>query len=220
MRDWRVAESLQVLLKQVNELAPNRDKSSDGSIGNSEHSARTSDHNPDDDGVVKARDITNDPAHGVDSQKMAQQIVDSRDSRVKYIISNRRIISGDAGPKPWLWRSYDGPNPHNHHFHISVKKTKAFYDSPGLWKVSLTGAADAPAPVPLLKLLHPTLRMGDSGKAVELLQGLLNKKAKSALKIDGQFGSGTKSAIVAFQKSSGIVADGVVGKYTWEALYG
>ena len=30
---WRVAKSLNVLLDQINAIAPNRDKSSDGSIG-------------------------------------------------------------------------------------------------------------------------------------------------------------------------------------------
>lgn len=29
---WRVAKSLEVLLAQINAIAPNRDKSSDGSI--------------------------------------------------------------------------------------------------------------------------------------------------------------------------------------------
>mgnify|MGYP001562524195 CR=1 FL=1 len=65
---WRVAKSLDVLLAQINALSPNRDKSSDGSIGDANHSARTSDHNPDDAGVVKARDFSNDPAHGIVSE--------------------------------------------------------------------------------------------------------------------------------------------------------
>jgi peptidoglycan hydrolase-like protein with peptidoglycan-binding domain len=36
--------------------------------------------------------------------------------------------------------------------------------------------------------------------------------------IDGKIGSGTKSAIVNFQKSKGIKADGIIGRQTWELL--
>ena len=36
--------------------------------------------------------------------------------------------------------------------------------------------------------------------------------------IDGKIGAGTKEAIVEFQKSHGLKADGVLGKKTWDAL--
>jgi len=36
--------------------------------------------------------------------------------------------------------------------------------------------------------------------------------------IDGRIGSGTKAAIVEFQKSHGLKADGVLGKKTWDEL--
>ena len=36
--------------------------------------------------------------------------------------------------------------------------------------------------------------------------------------IDGNVGSGTKKAIVQFQKDNGLKADGLVGQQTWEAL--
>jgi murein L,D-transpeptidase YcbB/YkuD len=36
--------------------------------------------------------------------------------------------------------------------------------------------------------------------------------------IDGKIGTGTKEAIVEFQKSHGLKADGVLGKKTWEEL--
>ncbi|MEO6089551.1 MAG: hypothetical protein ABIQ18_41235, partial [Umezawaea sp.] len=62
--DWRVANSLQTLLAQLNAAAPGRSKVSDGSIGDPNHQAEGSgsDHNPDAAGVVCARDFTHDPA--------------------------------------------------------------------------------------------------------------------------------------------------------------
>lgn len=52
------------------------------------------------------------------------------------------------------------------------------------------------------------------------------EKVQSALKaagvytgrVDGKIGPGTKAAIVEFQKSHGLKADGVLGKKTWEEL--
>ncbi len=117
---WRVAKSLDVLLKQVNAKWPDRSKNSDGSIGDEHHSARTSDHNPDEHGVVRAIDITHDPKGGFDSYAFADMLLKNQDGRLKYVISNRRIGSGPAADHPGIWRPYGGINPHDHHCHISV----------------------------------------------------------------------------------------------------
>ncbi len=135
MVQWRLAKSLDTLRDQVNARWPSRSKISDGSIGNAAHSARISDHNPDEHGVVHAIDVTNDPDHGLSSEKLAQALLMSRDTRIKYIISNKKIASGDEGPLPWKWRTYMGVNPHNHHCHISVKTAHADDVSP--WNFNL-----------------------------------------------------------------------------------
>jgi hypothetical protein len=111
---WRVANSLNLLLSQINEIAPNRSKISDGSIGDPAHSSRVSDHNPDANGVVRARDFTHDPANGFDCTWLANQLVTSRDPRIKYIIWNDSIWQWNG------WREYDGTNPHTKHLHLSV----------------------------------------------------------------------------------------------------
>lgn len=133
MMSWQVAKSLLRLRDQINAAVPARNKRNDGTIGDAAHSARVSDHNPDTDGYVKAMDITNDPAHGVIARHIAQAIVDSRDRRVKYIISNRQIVAGDGGPSPWRWRSYSGQNPHTEHVHVSVKKASSFFNDVRDW---------------------------------------------------------------------------------------
>lgn len=56
------------------------------------------------------------------------------------------------------------------------------------------------------------LRIGSIGRDVNDLQG------KLGIVIDGNFGHATKAAVVAFQRSHGLVADGIVGPRTWEAL--
>ncbi|ESZ76699.1 MULTISPECIES: hypothetical protein [unclassified Mesorhizobium] len=116
----RAVASLNVLLAQVNKLAPNRSKAADGWIGDAKHMARHSDHNPEPDGTVDARDITNDPSGGCDMRRVCDAIAASKDKRISYMICNGQIMSGRTGPKPWVWRKYTGANGHYHHGHISV----------------------------------------------------------------------------------------------------
>jgi hypothetical protein len=138
---WRVAKSLLALREQVNQKAPGRSKANDGTIGDAAHASRSSDHNPwvadGSVGVVTALDITHDPTHGCDAGAIAEAIRGSRDSRVKYIIWNRRISNPLPldGQPPWAWRPYNGANPHNKHCHISVKPEKSSYDSVVSWTV-------------------------------------------------------------------------------------
>lgn len=214
---WRMAKSLEVLLAQINAMSPNRDKSSDGGIGNAEHSARTSDHNPNDDGVVCARDFTHDPAHGIDSEQLAEALRVSHDTRIKYIISNRKISASYAtgGRQAWEWRPYSGANPHNHHCHVSVLGDAVHYDDTRAWlfELGVTAQHVATPAVPS----DPILRKGAKGADVVRLQVLLNSHG-ACLKEDGDFGNGTKAAVEIVQTKLGLVADGIVGKYTWEGL--
>jgi peptidoglycan hydrolase-like protein with peptidoglycan-binding domain len=40
-----------------------------------------------------------------------------------------------------------------------------------------------------------------------------------SLGVDGNFGSGTARAVIAFQQKKGLGNDGVVGRNTWAALW-
>jgi hypothetical protein len=143
---WRVAKSLLALRKEVNAMAPNRDKSSDGTIGDQRHcgGAGRSDHCPNvldgQIGVVTAMDITHDKAGGCDAQDIADTIRARRDPRVKYIIWNRQIANSSpiGNAEAWQWRPYTGSNPHNKHIHISVKPIKdgpSGYDTESSWGI-------------------------------------------------------------------------------------
>ncbi len=117
---WRVARSLDQLLAQLNALAPNRSRASDGSIGDSAHQVdgSASDHNPwYGPGIVTARDFTHDPGAGLDCNKLAAALIASRDPRIKYIIWQGRICDSRPQFWPWTWQPSAG---HYQHLHLSV----------------------------------------------------------------------------------------------------
>jgi len=67
----------------------------------------------------------------------------------------------------------------------------------------------------------PTIRKGDKGEYVKILQTQLVKRGYDIGKagIDSNFGSGTEKAVKSFQKDHPpLIVDGIVGKLTWEAL--
>lgn len=65
-----------------------------------------------------------------------------------------------------------------------------------------------------------TLKKGDEGQQVRVLQWMLNTAAKAGLKRDGVFGMVTAAAVVKFQENNGLTPDGIVGAKTWATLLG
>jgi hypothetical protein len=119
----RLSKSAIQLREQIDDAFPDRDRASDGWIGDTRHAARKSDHNPDAQGWVRAIDIDRD-LHGknrkpdvmpdlVDQIRVAAK---SGDKRIAYVIFGGKIASPR---KAWRWRPYDGINQHRHHAHIS-----------------------------------------------------------------------------------------------------
>lgn len=212
---WRLAKSLATLREQINALSPNRSKVSDGTVGDTAHSARKSDHNSDTGGVVRALDLTHDPAHGIGGRAIAEAIRAGRDGRVKYVISDGEIMSGNAGPSPWAWRKYTGSNPHRHHIHISVVAGKAGDDA-SPWVLDLS-VKPVLAAKPATKPKNPLLVNGNKGPDVGRLQTMLNAKG-ARLTIDHDFGDKTEVAVKVFQRANKLTVDGKVGPQTWDAL--
>ena len=64
----------------------------------------------------------------------------------------------------------------------------------------------------------PILKQGSSGPDVQDLQQKLKDLGFDPNGVDGNFGPGTKAAVIAFQQSKGLQADGVVGPATLAAL--
>lgn len=61
------------------------------------------------------------------------------------------------------------------------------------------------------------LKQGSKGPEVKVIQEILNRDGHG-LATDGDFGKGTKAAVIAFQKKNKLTADGVVGPQTQAAL--
>jgi len=68
------------------------------------------------------------------------------------------------------------------------------------------------------------LRLGDENDYVATLQFFLSVLSEfydtiPSVPITGYFGSLTQEAVIAFQRTAGLVADGIVGRRTWDELY-
>jgi hypothetical protein len=122
----KLCKAGQQLRLQVDDSYPDRDRTSDGWIGDVRHSARPSDHNPDAAGIVRAIDIDRDLS-GKAKPDLMPDLADQirlyakrdKSKRISYIIFAGRIASPRLG---WRWRKYSGINAHNSHLHCSFTK--------------------------------------------------------------------------------------------------
>ena len=146
---WKLCAAGQQLRLQVDDCYPDRDRTSDGWIGDTRHSARPSDHNPDYknavNGVayVRAVDFDRDLS-GKKKPDLMPDLADQLrlcakrgDKRISYIIFNGRIASSRLG---WRWRKYSGINPHIKHCHISFTKKGDSDDS--FFNIPMIGGTD------------------------------------------------------------------------------
>jgi hypothetical protein len=121
----------QQLREQIDDSFPDRDRKSDGWIGDAAHSNRKSDHNPDpSNGIVRAIDVDKDfdsrPSTGAYLADQIRQCA-KKDKRIAYVIYAGKISSAKS---LWRWRTYSGVNSHHAHIHISFSKKG---DSNGSW---------------------------------------------------------------------------------------
>lgn len=125
------------LTEEFDALGPERDTASDGSIGDSAHQSRSSNHNRDDtsgsktpqtdsDGEPDIRAIDVDKSgpwiNGFTMQKGVDLIVSrcrsGAENRLVEIIYNKRCWYASAG---WAEQAYGGDNAHTEHAHFGAK---------------------------------------------------------------------------------------------------
>lgn len=233
---WFVVPNLNELMNQLNVRFPARDKSSDGSIGDTSHQASKSSHNPDrtanseyKDGdaldEVRARDFDSDLRDplGVSAEMVVQHIVTmARAGRLpylRYIIFNKRIWEKS---NKFATRAYTGSNPHDKHFHVNSDYTQAADTATGVnWALDEIGGTTPNPPV----AGHRTLKQGDQGDDVKNVQQFFRSHFPSyryyvsylpnkLLTVDGDFGPQTTSWVKEFQRRTSLTRDGIVGPAT------
>lgn len=148
MAEWVLVPSLKSLRSEFDRIAPGRDKTSDGSIGDASHQGNVSDHNPDETGNTPDEDSDSiNEVHAIDvdadlrtdnltMEKVVQFLIsECRKSsgtdrgRLKYIIYNRRIWEGPG----WNQRTYTGSNPHTAHAHFSAEYASQYSQDESSW---------------------------------------------------------------------------------------
>jgi hypothetical protein len=129
---WILTKGLQNLRAQVDAVFPDRDRASDGTIGDKAHQAEVSGHNPDDtkgskaewngdpDSTpeVRAWDMDNDLAPGLDCQMLVDHLrsLPGLSSVIRYMIYNHKIYQASNG---WRAETYTGASAHTEHVHFS-----------------------------------------------------------------------------------------------------
>ena len=94
------------------------------------------------------------------------------------------------------------------------------YSSDYSFDESSGGGIGSPNEIPddLALTTAAVLRQGARGSDVKEVQRRLKQWGYYDGSVDGVFGTGTRSAVIRFQKKNGLTADGVVGKETFKAL--
>lgn len=95
---------------------------------------------------------------------------------------------------------------------------KAFQKAAGIPETGATDAIAWLALSPYLDYTNVQLKRGSTGMYVAILQAALINACQSPGGIDGNFGTKTQAAVVAFQKAKSLSPDGIVGPLTWAAL--
>ena len=109
-------------------------------------------------------------------------------------------------PRPrqdWLGfaRGYNGAGYATHGYH--TKLAAAF----AKWQA-----------IPDVLLTPPNIGLGARNATVKRAQTRLKKLGFDPKGIDGRFGRDTEAAAIAFQESTGLVPDGIIGPLTWADL--
>lgn len=216
---WHLSPSLAALRAEVNKRWPNRDRSSDGAIGDARHQARTNSHNParypggpsvGTPGAVHALDVT---ARGIEVGVLLDAVVG--DHRVWYVIHDGQIWSRTTN---WVPRRHLG-DPHTTHVHINLREgsqsvaVAAETDTSRWLSGSGTRGTTASSRASAASLSTSATRT--------LQRALISRGFSIPSGPTGWYGPETTRAVAAFQRSQGwrgSGADGIAGALTLRRL--
>ena len=163
-------------------------------------------------GAAQDMSYRNGPERSVIESEVIPFLVDNADrlgiQRVHDYWAQRYWQSGPG----WINRPAGSRNDHLH-----IETTAEAWNDGRSVDERLAGAP-APAPAPAGEWI--TLRLGDSGPAVEAVQTVLrakrykNSTGKKLIVVDGQFGATTEKRVRQYQTHNGLVSDGLVGPIT------
>jgi hypothetical protein len=238
---WVVVPCLLEGRDQLNARFPNRDKSSEGTIGDTAHQAEASSHNPDLTGHPEYRDGDSkdevrawdadkdlrDPS-GIQMETLVQALITRLRAGelwwIRYIIYNRRIWHRRDG---FVTRAYTGSNPHTDHVHFNSDFTQAADEATGTnWHFSEIGAATPVSNPPSAPAKSNTvLKIGSKGDEVGHLQEFFKNvfpdyrhyvpvKRNQMISVDKDYGPQTAAWVKEFQKRVNIKQDGEAGPVT------
>lgn len=129
----RLCPAGMVLRAQLDKRFPNRDRRSDGWIGDYAHSQRFSYHNPDRNGIVWALDVDENFGvgawrNGRAAKRFADQLIRYAASdlpghdRILHVVYEDKVASGTYRNAWWRWRG--SGYGHTHHIHITFRDGK------------------------------------------------------------------------------------------------
>lgn len=222
---WRPAPAISRLFMEANAANPDRDRRSDGIVGDLRHQARKSGHNPDARGVVVAGDVDVDGLDTVGAVERARVLAHAgKLPQLAYIIFAGRITAPDFSH----WREYDGENPHVTHSHWEVGHEPERADDARPWNVWTAPRPATARPAPTTPRNAPPApttdrrdlrgsgldlrgEEGARGPRVAALQGWLSRTFPAyarGLAADGVWGPRTSAVVREFARRCGITADG------------
>lgn len=215
MVNYHLSAGLFQLRNELNSAHPNRDKSSDGWIGDTSHAARVSDHNPDwhMGGVVRALDIDKD---GVNIDALFECV--KNDGRVEYIIWSKHIATRQNG---FRWAAYTGINDHTKHMHISTRHDAHWDNLDVPWGyaayAALLGGAPPPPPPttsPAGKSIDQIAqevmdgRWGNNPERSRKLQAAGYSPTEVQNRVNARLGGASRPVVV--RESISVIADQVI----------
>lgn len=235
----RLVKAGVTLRDQLNEAYPNRDKRSDGWIGDKAHQARKSDHNPDKDGWVHAIDIDENfgPGwkKGTTAKEFADQLIqyarEGKDNgRLKYVVYENSIASGTYSDKYWTWRK--GNWGHTQHIHVSftdkAERDGSKFDLPIFrdepeFETSV-GDLIAEAEEPVSGMPFPGVAFVQWGKRNDYVKAMQAQLIARGFDIEfgasGNYFHETRDAVKAFYRSIGLTSNGTkMGPKAWNRLF-